>query len=239
MYFLGWTLYILFRQKNAWRAFAAQKKLRYKAPTMTGSPELSGLLNGYTVSLFSGEHLSDDSRGTRKLTAIEVQISSRMPFEAAVASGGMVKIVRGLALKEEMRPQSADWQDSWIAASNIVAALEIYLSPDRMTVLSDLMTIKNVWVVLIFRGETALLRIDTPDPLDDVKKIESLTKKITNAASALELKPGEEGRIKQIIATRPVRMSKVETKKLSTTRLELSLEDEEDSAATETKPPSP
>lgn len=233
LYFLGWTLYILFRQKNAWRAFAAKTKLRYNAPTMTGSPELSGILNGYTVSLFSGEHISDDSRGTRKLTAIEIQISSRIPFDAAIASGGMVKIARGLGLKEEMRPQNPAWNDSWIAASNVVPALEVYLSADRLSALCDLMKMKNTWVILIFRADTALLRLDTPDPLDDAKKIGSLMKKITDAAAVLELKPGEEGRLKQIIATRPVRVGKIDAKK-ETAGLTLALEDEESGDAQET-----
>ena len=154
LYFLFWTLYILFRQKRAWRLYAQKMKLRYNPRQMVESPEISGLVYGYTASMFAGEHASADTRGTRKLTAIEIHLSSRAPFDAGVASGGMVNIVRVLGLKEEMRPQSSEWHESWIASASDVRALEAYLTPERLTALVSLMKMKNAWVILIFRGDT-------------------------------------------------------------------------------------
>lgn len=204
LYFMGWTLYILHRQKAAWSKYAEAKKLRYKANTFTSSPEMSGVLNDYTFSFFTGEHTVQEGRSTRKLTATEVSLSSRMPFDCALGSGGMVTLIRPLGLKEEIIPQHQDWKTSSIAATNNRAAFEAYLTPERLDAIVALMKVKNSWVIFIARGDVMLLRFDTPDPLDNPKKIEMLVQKMTAAAKVLELKPGEGDTLK-VIMNRPVR----------------------------------
>lgn len=192
VYFMGWTLLILHRQKRAWKAYAAQKKLRYTSGPMMASPELSGVLHDYSISLFTGEHVSPEQRTGRKLTAVEINLSGRMPFDMAVASAGMVEVVRGLALKEEFRPESADWDKSWVAGTASRPALEAYLTPPRLEALMGLMKTDNAWVIFVCRGDTILLRLDTPDPLDMPKKIDALLVKMIEAARVLELKDSED-----------------------------------------------
>jgi len=41
-------------------------------------------------------------------------------------------------------------------------------------------------------GDTGILRLDTPLPLDDPKRIDFLVKKLIDAARVLELKKGED-----------------------------------------------
>lgn len=196
IYFLGWTLYILYRQKKAWKGYAKRHKLRYRSAQMLSAPEVSGTIGDYTVSLFTGEHVSEDVRRSRRLTAIEVQLSSVMPVEGGIASGGMVDLIRQMGFKEEYRPKHPGWDKSFIASSASRPVLEAYLIPERLDVLTKLMKVKNSWVILIFREDTMLLRFDTPDALDSVQKIDRIVKKMVEAAKILELGSGEGGRLK-------------------------------------------
>jgi hypothetical protein len=224
LYFLGWTLYILYRQKQAWKVYAAARKLRYSATSLLASPEMSGIINNYTVSLFTGEHTSLDGRNTRKLTAIEVALSSRMPFEAGVGSGGMVPVVRSLGLKEEYAPAHPAWDKAWIAVTNSPGAMEVYLTPARVEALMSLMKMKQAWTVFVFRENVTLLRIDTPDALENPKNIDQLVKKMTDVAQVLELKVGEDTALKNAL-NRPARKSVAPT--ASTRAVNLELESEE------------
>ena len=52
LFFLGWTLTILLKQKKAWRAYAKKHKLRYRSQQMFGVPEVSGAMGDYTVNIF-------------------------------------------------------------------------------------------------------------------------------------------------------------------------------------------
>lgn len=189
--FMGWTLLILHNQKQGWGKYAKSKKLRFKISGMFGSPEMSGVLNDYTFSFFTGEHVLQEGRSMRKMTAVEVSLSSRMPFDCAVGSGGMVSLIRPLGLKEEITPQHPEWKNTSIAVSASRPGLESYLTPERLESIMSLMKIKHAWVIFIARGDVMLLRFDTPDPLDNPKKIELLVQKMTAAAKTLELRPGE------------------------------------------------
>lgn len=201
--FAGWTVLTVQQQKRTWRGFADKYKLRFKPSAFLQTPDVSGTVEGYTVSLFSGEHVAEDFRGTRKLSALEVKLSSVMPFEGAIGSGGMVSVIRQLDFKEELKPAHESWNTSFIAASNNRSSLELYLTPARLAALTDLMRIKNGWVILIFRGDMLLLRLDTADPLTDMAKLEKLLQKMLEAARVLELTPGEEARLKAAEGARP------------------------------------
>lgn len=205
LYFLGWTLFILFRQKQAWRAFAAEKKLRYRTASMMASPEMSGTVDGRAVSFLIGEHISQDGRSSRKLTAVEVQLLSKMPFEGGIANGTMVSVVQSLRLKEEINPNHPKWDKNYIAAASSGFALESYLTPERMEALTSIMKIRNGSMILIFRGDMMLLRFDTPDPLDKKEKLSKILAKLNETAKLLELKAGEDGRLKADAARAPVK----------------------------------
>jgi hypothetical protein len=202
LYFLGWTLYILYRQKKAWKLFANQKKLRYRSKSILGSPEMSGTIDKYTVNIFIAEHMSPDARSSRKLTAVEIQLASKMPFDGGLASGGMVPIMQGFRLKEEYRPDHPKWDKNYIAASSSRGALEAYLTPPRIDALTSMMKIRNGWVIFVFRGDSMLLRFDTPDPLDSIEKLSKILKKMMDTSMILELNKGEEGILKAEAAKR-------------------------------------
>lgn len=198
-------MYILFRQKTAWRKFAAQKKLRYRPGTLFGSPEMSGSADKRTVSFFVSEHMAADARSSRKLTAIEVKLSSQVPFEIGIASGGMVPMLKHFPFREELRPDYQKWDKNYMAAASSRMALEAYLTPERLEALTSMMRIRNGWTIFICRGDTTLLRFDTPDALDTVEKLNKIFTKMYSVAEALELRKGEESVLKSEAAKRSVK----------------------------------
>lgn len=189
-------MYILFRQKASWKVFASRNGLAYKANAMMASPEMGGEIEGYKFSFFTSEHGAQDLRGTRKMTAVEITLHSAMPLDGAVASGGMVQLVKSLGFNAEVQPRHESWNPACIAAGSNRFSLLAYLSDERVAALSKLMKARNVWVILIFRNDVTLLRIDMPGALETVEKLDKVEKVLLAAAQILELKRGEAGRLK-------------------------------------------
>jgi hypothetical protein len=207
LYFLGWTVYILFRQKQAWKTYAAKNKLRYTQSKLMSSPEMSGVIQDYTVSFFTAEHEPPDARSARRMTAIEISLSSRLPFEGGLASSGMVWLMRAIGFGEEYIPAHENWDKNWIAASSSVNALQTFMTPARLQALVSLMKLKNASVIFLFREDVTLLRLDTPDPLDMPDKIDKLVKIMIKTAQALELAPGEETRLQTAMKQKARKMA--------------------------------
>lgn len=199
LYFFGWTLYITYQQKRAWKAFAEKNKLRYEGGKFSESPKMEGIIDGYAISLFTGEHLLNDERQRlRKMTAIEIRLDTQLPVDAGVASGDMVNFVKALEFKHEIKPEYKDWKDdAYIAATDSRAVLKGYLTQERLNALTKLMKIKNVWVILVFRSDTALLRIDTSKALEVPKLLNSLVQTMVKTAKVMELQEGEAASLKR------------------------------------------
>ncbi len=196
--FMGWTLLIAYRQKKVWKDYAGKKKLRYKPKGFMSAPEMNGVLEGYTVSLFTGEHIATDMKGGRKLTAVELHLKSEMPVSLAVASGGLVSLVQGFGIGGEVKPDYPDWDEAYIAVSESPTVLKEYLTQERLKILTTLMKIRNIWLIFVVRGDTVLLRLDTPEPLDSAEKLDKLMRQIIKTASVLELNKGEGARLKSL-----------------------------------------
>ena len=191
-----WTFSILMRQKRSWALYAEKRKLRYKSNALMDAPELSGVMGEHTVSLFASEHVSEDARGVRKLTAIEVNLNSTMPVGGGVASNGMIPILKTMRFKVEHMPKHKQWKKAYVASCDNRNAMRAYLTDERVKALCGLMAIPNSWVILIFKGDAMLLRIDTADPLHDPKRLDQMIKKVVGVVEVLELKKGERERLK-------------------------------------------
>lgn len=209
LYFLGWTMFILYRQKRAWKMYAQKRKMRYRSESFFRSPEISGVVDGYTVSIFTGEHGSEDARSLRKLTAIEVSLETMAPVSMGAASGGMVEVIRGLGFANEVKPAHKDWQDSYIAAGENINVLNGYFTDERIASLASLMKIKNGWVTLVFHKDVKILRFDTPNALDDPKKLDMIIKKMVETAKLMEISSAEAKVLKADALKRPKRAAAI------------------------------
>lgn len=230
--FLGWTLLILFRQKMAWKAYAEKHKLRYQPGKFVESPQMDGMIDGYQFSFFTSEHTSSDIRNSRKMTAVEVVLNGNFSVEGGVASAGMIPVLKSAGFKLEVSPEHEGWSKAYLAQADNRAAMEMYLSKERVQVLSKLMGLAHVWVVFIFRTNMALLRIDTPSAIDSAQQLESLVKILGGAARILELKDGESKLLKAEEAKAPIMEKAVEVDEKVFETTHLQLEDEDGEAET-------
>ncbi len=228
--FLFWTILILVRQQAVWKKYAAKHKLRFKPNSFFEVPEIAGLMGEHAINAFSGEHMGPDARFSRKMTAIEIQLASKMPVNGGIASAGMVDLVQGMGFKEEYSPRHAKWEDSYMAAAASRNVLEIYLNETRLNALTDLMAIKNAWVILVFKGDVTLLRIDTPDPLCTEKTLDMMAQKMLATAKVLELEKGEAGLLKEAATKKPKNEVSLEVNEDKLENTGLQLEDDEPEA---------
>lgn len=202
IYFSAWTNIILLRQKRAWQAFAAAHKLRFQSPGLLSPPRMNGAYKGHEISFFPSEHQTTDSRGLRKLTAIELNLKTALPCDGAIGTGGMVTLIQALTFSQEVRPEQKWWDPGAIIKTDNAPVLEAYLSPERLKALMTLARVKNLWMIFIFKGKDVILRVDTPDPLENKTKIEKILHIMLETAKVLELTPGEAERLKRAETTK-------------------------------------
>lgn len=189
--FLGWSLWISYQQKKVWKNFAEKNKLRYKSISFLQTPEMDGVIEGFRFNFFGSEHASKDLRSTRKMTAIEVTLSSSLPINGGCASGSMVDVLKLFGFKAEIRPEIEGWNKTYLIAGTHKRVLEMYFTLERTSLLARVMKIKNLWMIFLFADGKTLLRIDTSNPLVSSEQLEKLTKILLSAVQALELKNGE------------------------------------------------
>ncbi|MFK7839698.1 MAG: hypothetical protein AB8B83_05150 [Bdellovibrionales bacterium] len=194
--FFVWTFSILIAQKKAWADYAKKRKLRYRSQALMSGPELNGVMGDHTVGVFTSEHVSADARGSRKLTAIEVNLNTSMPIDGGIASGGMIPILKSLRFKNELFPKHKAWKKSYVASASHKGVLASYLTDERIEALCKLMEIPNSWVILVFKDDVILLRVDLADPLHNAKKLDHRIKTVLKAAKVCELSSGEQKRLK-------------------------------------------
>ena len=235
--FMVWTLVILVRQKITWKAFAKKHKIRYKEDGFTVPPQMEGVIDGYGYNFFSSEHSSRDRRTTRYLTAIEVLLSSKLPFDLIVASGLMVDIFKEIGLPVEIKPDDEKWNDSHLVVTSDESPARAYLTPKRLDVLMKLMAIKNTSVLLIAKNNNFLLRIDISDPLITLEKLEKLKNMFKASIKILELDEGEARDLKnaEVLAKSKSTSIKVKDDELEQAASGLSLEDDAQDTDTDDK----
>ncbi len=193
--FWAWSIYVVLRQKKAWRFFADKRKLRYHERGFLETPSLSGVIEEYGFSFFSSEHEELDGRTQRALSAIELTMHTSLPTACAVASGGMVKVVERIGINHEYKPPQKGWDDSYVIRAQDLGIVREYFDEERLGKLISLMQVKKAWVIFMFINGKGILRLDTPLPIDNPKEMDILVKQMIAVAKVLELKDGEEKKL--------------------------------------------
>lgn len=223
-----WTFVILMRQKKSWRDFAKKHKLRYRNASLMTSPKVHGVYKDYPISVFTGAHEAERGASNRQMTAIEVELNSRMPIAGAFASGGMVGIVQELDYSDEFVPAFDFWDSEHIIRVDDKYIIGQFLTDDRAKALCDLMDDKKLWVIFIFKDSDTILRIDTPEPFDNLEKLTKIIDQMIEIAQKLELKKGEHNRLKTLTTQRKSEEARVEIDDDELSAIGLELEDDDD-----------
>jgi len=148
-------------------------------------PEVHGMFRGYKISLFTGEHGANDPRASRKRTAIEIILPVTFPNSFAAASMGMSEIVKAVGFSAEIAADHIPAQLQPVFAGDDAEFLHAYFSPQRQEALLSLMKIRHVWTIFIARGQTVLLRIDTPFALDSNELLEKYLTRMIAVANVM------------------------------------------------------
>jgi len=185
----GWTTYISHRQKKTWEAFAKKHKLDFSITSLKyidssashreiKTPYVTGRYKDYRIYLFTDVVRTADIRSERYLTAIEIELGQGLPVAAAIGNNGMRSFILGLKFSEEFSPADKSWETGYVLRTKNAAALKAYLTEERLKKLASLFTMNNASVLFFFDEVEGILRIETTDPLLEVKKIEGVLNRI-------------------------------------------------------------
>jgi hypothetical protein len=225
--FSAWTFYIVLQQKKAWREFSKKNKLRYRKTSFMNSPKINGLYKDFALGIFTSEHQSGDGRATRKMTAIEIEMKSRLPVSGAIGSGGMVPIIQSLDFPEEFKPDTKDWSQEYIIRCDQTKILKEYLNPQRIEALDRFMKRKNIWLIYLFKPQGTILRIDTPEPLERLNKLEKTVDELIELARLLELQKEESSKLSMLKTQKEMKTPVVEIHDDEIKNITIELEDPE------------
>lgn len=181
----GWSMAILYQQKKAWAAFGKKHGMEYQAGKMTGPPQLTGKLGNYKVSLFTDAQRTNDVRGQRLVTVMEIEMGAGMPTAGAVATKEYAAFISTLDLDETWSPDDKEWGASYVIKTRSAERLATYLTPERLKVLKVLFAKKNSISLLFFDENQSVLRVETSDPLRNPEHMEKITSQMMGLADKL------------------------------------------------------
>lgn len=180
---------ILFKQKQAWSAFAKKNKLDYDPQSLFKSPIVRGTYRGFYTMLFSEEQPTNDQRGRRFRTIIQMELPGGMPIDGVIVSRDNHTFANNLQdLVEVYAPDFPGWDNGILIRSRNTELLKPYFTDERYRSLISIMTIKSIAAILIFDTNSTYLRFETADPMSDAGKLERMISKIADQAQVLALK---------------------------------------------------
>lgn len=191
----AWSFAILQQQKRAWKAFATRHKLEYIPGKTMASPTMRGRVGDHFLSFFTGQEQTNDARGQRFVTIIEIDLRCGLPTAAAIGTAQTRTFVNALRLEFDFVPPPGTedvWSPDYVGRTRSADKLKAYMTRERMAVLHSLFQMKNAVVLFFFDELDSLIRIETNDPLRDDKKIEKIVNRLL--ADLGKLAPTDEER---------------------------------------------
>ncbi len=186
-----WSLSILFKQKKAWKEFAKKHKMRHLSGGFFESPEIKGRVYGHDFHMFTAKHGVDDEKRKKYRTVIEVRLDNNAGIKGVFATGDLVSIAEYINLPEKPDVNYAGWNPDILFSTNDAKKFKEYLNNDRAKVINDISNIKNSDMLFLYDTDNIIFQIHMPNPLDDVRKIERILKKLAAAADILYVQPND------------------------------------------------
>ncbi len=187
-----WSLSILFKQKKAWKEFAKKYKMRHLSGGFFDSPEIKGRVYGHDFHIFTAKHSVDDERRKKYRTVIEVRFKNNAGIKGVFATGELTPIAEYINLPEKPDVNYAGWNSEILFSTNDAKKFKKYLNQDRAKIINDISNIKNSDMLFLYDIDNVIFQIHMPNPLDDVRKIERILKKLAAAADILYVQPNDD-----------------------------------------------
>lgn len=182
-----WSMAILFRQKQAWGAFAKRHQMTFMPNGFFRSPAMRGVIRGFVTTIFSEEQTTQDNRGRRFRTVVQIDLPVGMPVEGVVTSPELRSFADMMQLSQDVLPSVPDWNKNIVFKTSSVEKMLPFLTPERIKTLNAIMSAKSINCIFVYNERETLLRFETADPLDDVEKIEKFVGKTLESAKILSV----------------------------------------------------
>lgn len=186
-----WQLLILREQKQAWEKYSKRHKLEYEAGSFYGAPTIHGEMDNKKLSIYTDSQQTEDMRGQRFITAIEIELGSGMPTGGALGTAGMKNFIETLVFDQTYKPDHKEWKEDYVLRTRDAHKMKRYLTGERLEALMSLFSMKSVSVLYFFDELEAVLRIETTDPLRDADRMEKIIRRILDLTATLSLSEEE------------------------------------------------
>lgn len=169
-----WSLQILFRQKRAWEDFARKRGLSFKRGTFMGPAEISGTIGEYTVNFFTAERQTEDMRGKRYVSVIEIAVKDGL-FDGGVAGTKELQtFMQSLNAIHPYAVKREGWEQSHAIFVRNDAVADAYFTDEKLDLFAQVLGTRNADVLIVFNNEETIIRMETSDPMLAAEKIEKV-----------------------------------------------------------------
>lgn len=182
-----WSMMILFRQKQVWGAFAKRHQMIFTPNGFFRSPAMRGVVRGFVTTIFSEEQTTQDNRGRRFRTVVQIELPVGMPTEGVATSPELRTFADMMQLAQDVAPSIPDWNKNIVFKTTSVEKMTSFLTPERVKTLNAIMSSKGVNCIFVYNERETLLRFETADPLDQTEKIDRFVTKALESAKILSL----------------------------------------------------
>lgn len=184
-----WSTVILLRQKRAWEVFAKRHQMAYSPNGFFRSPAMRGSLRGFMTTIFSEEQVTEEAKGRKFRTVVQMELAGGMRTQGVVTSPELRPFAAIMRLKIDVLPDLPEWNKGIVFQAGVPELLSGYLTPERVKLLNTIMSSKNIGCIFVFNETETMLRFETPDPLDDPEKVERFMTKALETARILSPSP--------------------------------------------------
>lgn len=188
----SWSTIILLRQKKSWLEFAKKHELAVGKGGFFESVTVDGYYKKKRISLFSQGKVDNTNRGmVRYRTVIEVTFGYGMPGTGAMGNMAAMRVIETLNYGPTHHPDSKEWNKSHLITATDRRFVDAYLTPERLKKINAFFNMPNATAMIVYDPDDAFLRVETIDPMTEVKKIETVIDKLIALADVLKLSDAE------------------------------------------------
>lgn len=170
----GWSLQILLRQKKAWEAFAQKRGLSFKRGTFMGPAEIAGTINEYKINFFTAERQTEDMRGKRYVSVIEIGVKEGLCDGGVAGTKEMQPFMLSLDMLHPYPVNKEGWEKSHAIFVRNDEAADAYFTDEKLDLFAQVLGTRNADVFIVFNSEETIIRMETSDPMLSADKIEKI-----------------------------------------------------------------
>ena len=187
----GWSTYILIQQKQAWKKFAADKKIAYRANKFFSPCEMNGTIEEFIISFFTGEQQNPEARKNKQLTIVEIVDPNPYVDGLAAGNGQMKAFINLLNTLSAHGMQDENWRNSNVISSRHKDAVKAYFPTARIKIINEMIAFPKSDVIILLDGDQGVFRFETSNPLTDAQKIDEMLQKMFVRIRKLRPSPEE------------------------------------------------